>query len=250
MTSASLSLANIFLDGAGEGTGSVFDQGLDLEKEESAGWIDNITNWSLSKFKTHYNDPAITKDDIFDYVYGVLHVPALGQRFKNALSRNWLRVPMADCTADFRAFVQAGQELSKLHLGYESCEEYPLELQFTGEGDPQPDDYRIVKKMKFAGKQGDQDNSQLFINDKLSLMGVPEEDEYVVNGKSPLGWFMDRYKSGELALDKESGKVNDDNDWWDKPEDLVLAIRRIVFVSVETRRIIKNLPTISQLQMS
>ena len=63
---------------------------------------------------------------------------------------------------------------------------------------------------------------------------------YVVNGRTPLEWFIDRYK---ITQDKNSGIVNDPNGWFENPRDLIIAIERIVYVSVESTKIIKNLPS-------
>ena len=48
--------------------------------------------------------------------------------------------------------------------------------------------------------------------------------------------------TAEAVLDKGSGIVNDPNGWFDDPEDLIAAIRRIVHVSLETACIVKGLP--------
>ena len=63
--------------------------------------------------------------------------------------------------------------------------------------------------------------------------------EYQVNGRTPLEWFIDRYK---ITQDKDSGIVNDPNSWFDDPKDFIAAIKRIVHVSVETSRILDDLP--------
>ena len=60
-----------------------------------------------------------------------------------------------------------------------------------------------------------------------------------MNGRTPLEWFIDRYR---IRQDKESGIVNDPNGWFDDPRDLAAAFRRIVHVSVETVRIVNALP--------
>ena len=64
--------------------------------------------------------------------------------------------------------------------------------------------------------------------------------QYVVNGRTPLEWFIDRYK---IKRDKESGILNHPNGWFENPQDLVTALKRIVHVSVESTRIIKGLPS-------
>ena len=62
---------------------------------------------------------------------------------------------------------------------------------------------------------------------------------YQVNGRTPLEWFIDRYR---ITKNKESGIVNDPNGWFDDPSELIAAIRRIVHISVETVRIVSALP--------
>ncbi len=97
--------------------------------------------------------------------------------------------------------------------------------------------FRIDKsKMHFA----DPDRTTLVVNDHIRLAGIPPEAHgYVVNGRTPLEWFIDRYR---VTQDKHSGIVNDPNAWFEQPEDFVAAIRRIVHVSVETVRIVDRLP--------
>ena len=202
--------------------------------------VDNITDTALSAFRQHYGHDEITKDAIFDYVYGVLHAPSYRERFASDLSKALPRIPLAP---DFGAFAAAGRDLAALHTGYETCAEYPLEVVATGGGPLESHHYRIGSKyMRFAGDgQGDKSPSGvLIVNENVRLKGIPREaHDYVVNGRTPLGWFIDRYR---VAQDKRSGIINDPNGWFEEPEDLIAAIRRIVHVSVETVRIVKALP--------
>ena len=196
--------------------------------------VDNVTDDALLAFQTHYGDSTITKDGIFDYVYGILHAPDYRRRFANDLAKDLPRVPLA---ADFHAFAAAGRALAELHLGYETCQEYPLNVEFTQPGEPKPEHYRIGERaMRFA----DDDKTVLIVNDFIRLHGIPATaHQYQVNGRTPLEWFIDRYR---ITRDKESGIVNDPNGWFDDPQVLIAAIRRIVHVSVETVRIVAHLP--------
>ena len=96
-------------------------QGLNSEPQK----IDNITEFALKKFRINYQDSSITKDMIFNYVYGILHSPVYQSEFSNDLTKELPRIPFAP---DFYKFSNAGHSLMELHLGYESCKEYPLEL--------------------------------------------------------------------------------------------------------------------------
>ena len=204
--------------------------------EEEPDRIDNISDTALSAFRNHYSDDTITKDAIFDYVYGVLHAPSYREQFANDLSKEIPRIPFAP---DFHAFAEAGGALAALHLGYETCEQYPLEVIFAHEGEPQPQHFRLSKKaMRFADKET---KTTLIINEHVRLSGIPAEaHRYVVNGRTPLEWFIDRYK---IKRDTDSGILNDPNGWFENPQDLVTAIKRIVYVSVESTRIIEGLPS-------
>ena len=204
-----------------------YDQGLER--------IDNISDTALSAFRVQYDDSTITKDDIFDYIYGVLHAPDYRQQFAKDLSKELPRIPFAP---DFRTFVDAGRELATLHIGYETCDEFPLETKFSGKGEPRAKHFQIgTKYMKFA----DPKKSVLIVNDHIRLEKIPTEaHHYVVNGRTPLEWFIDRYR---ITQHKQSGIVNDPNGWFDDPRDLITAFRRIVHVSVESTRIVNNLPS-------
>ena len=197
--------------------------------------IDNISDTALNAFRKHYRNDTITKDMIFDYVYGVLHAPSYREEFANDLSKELPRIPFAP---DFHAFAEGGKALAALHLGYETCEQYPLSLVFAHNGDPQPHHFRLTEKaMRFATPA----KTTLIINEYMSLTGIPQAaHRYVVNGRTPLEWFIDRYR---IKRDKESGILNDPNGWFANPRDLITAIERIVHVSVESTRIIEGLPS-------
>ena len=156
------------------------EQGELLDDAHDPGRIDNITDTTREKFRIHYQDGTIGKDSIFHYVYGVLHAPDYREGFANDLSKGIPRVPMAP---DFHAFVKAGKALAELHLGYETCEEYPLEVVHTKPGEPWPEQFRIGNKaMRFA----DDEKSALIVNDHIRLEGIPAEaHRYEVNGRTP-----------------------------------------------------------------
>ena len=190
--------------------------------------IDNISDGTLFAFRSRYGGgvSAVTKDDIFYYVYGVLHSPEYRRRYANDLSKMLPRVPMAP---DFHAFASAGRELAELHLNYETCDEYPLEVHLhrrdlSDTSGLQASDCRIEKNMKFADKEK---KDALIVNSRLTLAGIPSEaHEYVVNGRSPLEWLINRY---QVKTDARSGIVNDANAWFaDDPTGLVSAIQRAV----------------------
>ena len=197
--------------------------------------IDNISDTALQAFRGNYHDDTITKDDIFDYIYGILHAPNYRKKFANDLSKMIPRIPYAP---KFHDFAKAGTVLSDLHLNYETCQQYPLELIFAHDGEPQPHHFHLTNR---AMRFDDDEKTTLIINDHVRLSGIPEAaHRYIVNGRTPLEWFIDRYK---ITQDKDSGIINDPNGWFKNPRDLITAIERIVYVSVESTKTIENLPT-------
>ena len=206
--------------------------------------MDNIVNRTLLKFREHYIDETINKDNIFNYVYGILHSPNYREQYANDLRKSLPRIPFAP---DFYSYANAGRELRKLHLTYDTIKNigggvkdfYPLEVAPIVEGTVlETHHFRIgTKKMKFL----DPEQKIIKINEHVKLTGIPASaHRYVVNGRTPLEWFIDRY---HIKTDKHSGITNDPNGWFEEPEDLVAAFRRIVQVSVETVKIVESLPS-------
>ena len=197
--------------------------------------LDNVTETTLRTFRDHYNDRSITRGAIFDYIYGVLHAPDFRARFANDLAKELPRIPFAP---DFHAFADAGRALARLHLGYETCRRHPLQVASTTRNDATR--FRLTKrKMRYL----DPEKSRLAVNDVTQLHGIPPQaHRYEVNGRTPLDWLIDRY---HVSQDRQSGIVNDPNDWFAKPKDLLAAIERVVHVSVETVRTVDGLPPLN-----
>jgi len=200
---------------------------------------DAITDWALDAFRTHYGATAISKEDIFWYVYGILHSPEYKQRFAADLKKMLPRIPFAE---DFNAFSAAGRQLGDWHLNYETVDPFLL----TEEAKRlvmEPDDY-LVTKMTFGKKDGKPDKSVIVYNPHLVLRDIPlEAYEYVVNGKSAIEWIMERY---QVTVDKASGIKNDPNEWSEDPRHIVDLLKRIVRVSLESVRIVKALPALRE----
>ena len=198
----------------------------------------------MKKIQSHFSDDGITEDDLFYYVYGMLHHPEYRTKFAANLSKEAARLPMATSLSDLRTFVEAGRVLSDLHVNYESIEPYPLEEEITG--NPELfDEYRVTKKMKHPGKRGAQDESALVYNEYITLKGIPKAaHRYVLGQYSALRWLMDRYY---VKTDKASGIVNDPNDWGEEHGNrryIIDLIKRVVTVSVKTVEIVDSLPAL------
>lgn len=199
--------------------------------------VDNVTDGILAEYRQTYADPSISKDDIFFYVYGVLHSPEYRERFAADLKKMLPRIPKC---RDFRAFAEAGRRLSELHLGYETIDPWPLEEVVTGT--PSDEDLLHVVKMRYPSRT---DRSAVVVNGHLTLRGIPETaHDYKLGSRSALDWILERY---QIKTDKPSGIVNDPNDWGrehGQPRYIVDLVKRITRVSVETMAIVEALPAL------
>lgn len=201
---------------------------------------DAVADAGLAHFQSAYPGESLSKEDLFYYVYGILHSPDYRERYADNLSKELPRIPAVKKAADFWAFSKAGRALADLHLNYETVELYPLTIE--AKGTPSNADYR-VEKMKFA-KKGDK--STVIYNHRITIKGIPEAAwDYVVNGKAALDWVMERQA---VRTDKASGIVNDANDWaietMGNPKYPLELFQRVVTVSLETQKIVSNLPSL------
>ncbi|VEF38222.1 type I restriction enzyme EcoKI subunit R [Stenotrophomonas maltophilia] len=208
---------------------------------------DAITDAGLSHFTSAYPGETISKEDLFYFIYGILHSPDYRERYADNLSKELPRIPRVRTAADFWHFSKAGRDLAALHLNYETVDKYPLTID--SKGSLTDADYR-VEKMKFAKKKDPDtgksvnDRSIVIYNSKITLRDIPEAAwDYVVNGKAALDWVMERQA---VRVDKASGIVNDANDWatetMGNPKYPLELFQRVVTVSLETQRIVASLP--------
>ena len=205
---------------------------------------DGVTDWIQTIARKQYGY-KVTKEDIFYYVYGLLHSPDYRTTFATDLKKSLPRLPLVKKAEDFWAFSKTGRALADLHLNYETVEPYRkcqmVYAPLTTKGDSI--NYR-VEKMRF-GKVDSKttDKSVIHYNHAITLEGIPAEAyEYVVNGKSAIEWIMDRYA---VTTDKKSGITNDPNDWAREHNDekyILNLLLRVINVSVQTVEIVKGLP--------
>ena len=198
--------------------------------EDGTNRRENITDWALAEFRTHYDDDTITKWDIFHYNYGLLHHPTYSEKYEMNLKRDLPHIPFV---ADFWSFADAGAALANLHVNYESAAKYDRLKYIETEGTTV--DWR-VEKMKLS-----KDKTQLKYNDFLTLDGIPTEVyKYRLGTRSALEWVMDQYR---VKTDKRSGIVNDPNHA-DQPRYIVDLIARVIHMSLKTVEIVAGLPTL------
>jgi predicted helicase len=179
--------------------------------------------------------------------------PEYRTRFAADLKKMLPRIPLTKEPEDFTAFSQAGRKLAEWHLNYETVPTWPVE-EIHDQLDLGLEDVYKVSKMTFARPTAEQkaaglkwDRTRIIYNSHLTISKIPlEAYEYVVNGKSAIEWIIERY---QVTRDKDSGIVNDPNDWCKEhgqPRYIVDLIERVVRVSVETVKIVKALPSLNE----
>jgi predicted helicase len=194
---------------------------------------DNISITALWQFQKHYRDKTITREDIFYYVYAMLHHPQYRARFAENLKRELPRVPSVTKGADFHSFAEAGRELADLHVNYEKQKAYPLKRRENPEARL---DWR-VEAMKLT-----KDRAAIAYNDFLALDGIPAEAfDYKLGNRSALEWVIDQYR---VSRD-EHGDITNDPNRDDDEQYIVRLIGQVITVSLETQRIIADFPPLN-----
>jgi len=193
-----------------------------------------VSDFILERARSLYNN-RVTKEDIFYYVYGILHSPEYRKTFSNDLKKMLPRIPLVDDVNDFQAFSRAGIKLAGLHIDYEDVMPHP---DVIVEGDES--DFYTVEKMRYPQK-GQTDT--IIYNSRITVSNIPDKAyEYVVNGKSAIDWILERY---QVKMDKKSGIKNDPNDWSKEvgnPRYILDLLISIINVSVQTVDIVAGLP--------
>ena len=189
--------------------------------------LENITDWGLKQFRTHYGDESITKKDIFHYIYGVLHNPAYRKKYELNLRREFPRIPFY---GDFARWAAWGEKLLELHLNFETVEPYPL-LRV---------DALNIKNPK-AKLKADKAAGDIILDTETTLSGVPAAAwDYKLGNRSGLEWVLERYKE-RTPKDKTVAERFNTYRFADYKEEVILLLRRVCAVSVQTSGIVAEM---------
>lgn len=196
---------------------------------------DAITDFILEHSQKKYG-PRVTKEDIFYYVYGILHSKSYVEKFADDLKMQLPRLPLVTEPQKFWDFSKAGRELAELHLYYEKVPAYPDVIVEGDRGN------YTVTKMRYPKK--DQTDTIIY-NEDITIRNIPAKAyEYVINGKSAIAWIMERYQD---KTDKDSQIRNNPNDWGlehGNPKYILDLLLSVVNVSCQTVDIVNNLPEV------
>lgn len=226
---------------------------LDLSAPQAeAVRTDAITDAGLAHFRAAYPSEQITKDDLFHYVYGLLHSEEYRESFADNLNKELPRIPAVKKAEDFWAFVAAGKRLGDLHCDFDSASPAQITiaqgaLELTHIADPvkffRVEQMRFQKVRNAKGKL-EVDKTTVIYNGNITITGIPlEAYDYVVNGKPALEWIMERQG---VKTDKKSGITWDTNAFANEtmgdPAYPLKLFQRVITVSMETMDIVRSLP--------
>jgi len=197
---------------------------------ESGERVENVTDWALGQFQKHYKNKKIAKEDIFHYVYAVLHHPAYRAKYEINLKREFPRIPLYE---DFWKWADWGKKLMELHLNYETAEPYALERLNVETLERSNIQTRLMAR---------KDKGIIEIDTQTTLRGIPAEAwEYRLGTYSALEWILERYKEKKPKDPTIAEKFNTYK-FAGYKESVIELLGRVCTVSVETMRIIEEMP--------
>ncbi len=159
-----------------------------------------ISGYALNLFRRHYKDNAITEEEIFYYIYAILHHKGYLEKYKNSLAKEAPRIGLSE---DFKELSILGKELGELHLNYENGEMH-TSVKYTTLMNAEEKGYYDVETMKKIG-------DSILYNHNITITKIPKKAfDYVINGKSAIDWVIECYKK---TTDEDSLIENNPNDY-------------------------------------
>ena len=157
----------------------------------------------------------LTPEDIFDYIYGVLHSPSYRAKYKEFLKVDFPRIPYPKDKTEFEHFRSFGNQLRELHLMHnvpDSC------VTFPNAGSMQ------VDALRWEWNKDDGYSGNIWINETQCFVGIPTEAwEFYIGGYQPAQkWLKDR-KGRTLSFDD------------------IEHYRKIISALMETSRLMKEI---------
>jgi len=218
--------------------------------DESGNRIDNVTDWGLKQFQENFKNKKIRKEDIFYYVYAVLHNPAYRKKYEINLKREFPRIPFYD---DFKKWREWGKTLMDLHINFETAA--PFNLKRVEKVPPKqkrpklpdvvptnqlPESEQAERSPKPRLK-ADKEHGSIELDDQTTLTGVPKEAwEYKLGNRSALEWVLEQYKESKPKDPTIAEKFNTYR-FADYKEKVIDLLKRVCTVSIKTMEIIEQM---------
>jgi predicted helicase len=233
--------------------------------------VDNITDWAFQHFRKHYqsgrgkSERTITKEAIFDYVYGVLYDPAYREKYTLNLRRSFPRIPFYK---DFWKWADWGHRLMDLHINYDSAAPWPLkrtDLLTDGrkpasnkdksmaraEGQPStnPSAKRIAEAPR-AILRGERESARIVIDTQTTLEGIPDQAwKFRLGNRCALEWVLEQYKERK-PKDPTLRENFDSYRFADYKERVIDLLMRVTRVSANSQEIVEAMSEVKMAERS
>lgn len=202
---------------------------------ENGDCVENITDWALAEFRKHYRDKKITKGDLLNYIYAVLHHPAYRKKYAINLKEEFPRIPYYK---DFWKWVDWGKLLLEMHIHFEQVTPYPLKRENK--------DGEKLRKAVAPRLLARKEQGVIEIDTLTILSGIPPEAwQYRLGTYTALEWVLERYKEKEPRDPTIREKFNTYR-FADYKETVIDLLMRVCTVSVETMKIIHQMPEVGE----
>ncbi len=201
--------------------------------DETGIRYDNMTDWGLNQFIEHYATTEhallpITKEDIFNYTYAVLHHSDYRIKYELNLKDDFPRLPFYD---NFFQWVTWGKQLMDLHIDYETVA--PFDLRVVDNSKVFDKKYKLKVKLKANPELG-----IIEIDEQTYLLGIPNEAwQYKLGNRCAIDWILDQYKEKKIA-DKTVAQQFDNFRFADYKDEVIDLLKKVCTVSVESMKII------------
>lgn len=217
----------------------------------------NISDEALQKFKEHYesnesaspvcyaNSPEIRddfkipmagtepvcKENIFHYVYAVLHHPSYRKKYKKNLQEDFPRIPLYQ---NFRQWVQWGKKLMECHLHYEMAAFYPLEKSaYTGK--------TLSNTFPYVLKE----EGLVALDENTVLQPIPASVwNFKLGRQSALEITINQYRDNILNS-SHNEKLNGSSD---EKQKIIELIKKVCTISIQTLQIMDEMERSHQIQ--
>jgi predicted helicase len=229
MISASSQLADLHYVGGGAGAVCV-----PRYRYVNGDRIDNITDWAVSQFERHYDgSPRVAKDDVFAYVYGVLHDPIYRDTYSINLKRDFPKIPLY---SNFKQWCEWGQALLDLHIGYNGAKPFPLVRT-----DVADTVVRATGQVPRVILRADSDKGNIVLDAETQLSGIPAIAwHYKLGSRSAIEWVLDEHREHAPKDAVVREKFNTYR-FVDHKEQVIDLLARVITVSVETVEITESM---------
>lgn len=180
----------------------------------------------------------LSNDEVFSYIYGILHSEEYREKYKNNLSRTLPRVPILN---NANEFVKVGKKLRALHLNFE---EYELRDEVIVEYKSKTPSY-VVKQIDFATKYNSKgkpvkDKSTIIFNNDILIKNIPlTAYNYIINGRSAIDWIIDQY---QVSNNSDTNITENPNEYSENQKYVFNLLKSVIEVSIQTVEIVNEIP--------